>query len=1127
MLRTVKLLALVAMFFVALASSAQVTTSALSGVVTDENHEAMIGATITALHTPSGTQYNAVTNIDGRYSIKGMRPGGPYTVTVSYIGYQTRQVEDVTLQLAETYDLNVDMSVDANTLGEVVVTSEATKFRAEKTGAATNINSTQITNLPTVTRSLTDVTRLSPFGGNGMSFGGTDGRLANFTVDGANFNNNFGLSDNLPGGGNPISIEAIEEMQVVVSPYDVRQTNFIGGGVNAITKSGTNTFRGSAYIYHRNENLRGDAVDRFQIAGARDKDQVTTYGFTLGGPIWKNKIFFFVNGEMTKQPTIVNRYRASEDGVGDDERYISRTTLSDLARVSDFVKNKYGYDTGSYTSFPADENNYKLLARLDWNITNDHHLSLRYNYTKNRYWSNPNGTSMDGGTRMPNYRVSAYSFSFANSMYGMDNLVHSFAANLNSRLADNLSNEFLATYSKLDDIRATNSSEFPFIDITMTDEYGNKDNYMALGYELFTWNNAVHNTIWNLRDDVTWYYGNHKIMGGLTFEHQMADNQYMRNGTGYYRYNSVDDFINGAVPEVVCLTYGYGSETKPAARVQFNKAGLYVQDEWNVTRNFKLTYGLRLDGLFFNNGDLLTNNAILALDYYDKNGDVRHIDTGKWPNSNLIVQPRVGFSWDVLGNNTLKLRGGSGLFSGRLPLVFFTNMPTNGGLVQYQAQLNGNTKIGGLDKDGNYVPTRGYENYSGAYTTDAKGNRYIDMSQFAGGLVTDANGNASINALRDKLIGMGYPENVTSDMGTVPSSISAVDPKFKMPMVWKSSLAVDYNVPVSFPLSVTVEGIFTKNINAASISDWSMPGVGGYARFNGADNRPIFPAGFRRGTKAFVLENTSRGYGWIANVTLNARPVEWLSLMAAYTHTVNKEVTGMPGSAAESAFTYVPTVEGPNNIKLHNSQYVTPDRFVFSATGHDKSGNHYGLIYETWRGGYKYSYMMNNDMNGDGYNYDAMYIPTDAQVENGEFRFINNENKNRFMDYVHNNKSLKNHQGEYAEPYSLYSPWVHRVDLSYKHDFSLNVCGAKHTLQLSFDIKNLMNLFNSSWGVSKYLNPEIGSDPRLLRYEGVDAEGYATFSTNPAINSDVKTFVPNKTLGQCWNASIGIKYIFN
>ena len=1094
MLRTVKLLALVAMFLVALSSSAQVTTSALSGVVTDENQQAMIGATITALHTPSGTKYNAVTNMDGRYTIQGMRPGGPYTVSVSYIGYEPRSIEGVTLQLAETSNLDFDLSVDANALGEVVVTAAATKFRAEKTGAATNINSAQITNLPTVSRSLTDITRLSPYGGNGMSFAGTDGRTANFTVDGANFNNNFGLSDNLPGGGNPISIEAIEEMQVVISPYDVRQTNFIGGGVNAVTKSGTNKFRGSAYIFHRNENMRGDAVERTQIGQAREKFKVTTYGATIGGPIIKDKLFFFVNGEMTKQPTIVNMWRASQNGVAVPDQYISRTTLADLERVSNHVKSKYGYDTGSWTNFPADENNYKLLARLDWNINHDHHLALRYNYTKNRYWQNPNATSMDGGTRMATARVSQKSFSFANSMYGMDNLVHSFSFDLNSRLTDNLSNQFLATLSKLDDIRASNSSEFPFIDITMTDADGNKDNYMALGYELFTWNNAVHNTIWNLRDDVTWYYGNHKIMGGLSFEHQMADNQYMRNGTGYYRYNSVDDFINGAAPEVVCLTYGYGSETKPAARVQFNKAGIYAQDEWNVTKNFKLTYGLRLDGLFFNNGDLITNNAILALDYYDNDGKVRHIDTGKWPSSNLIVQPRLGFNWDVFGNKALRVRGGTGLFSGRLPLVFFTNMPTNGGLVQYQAQLN---------------------------------SKNTDMSLFEGGLVTDAEGHATIDALRNKLIGMGYPENVTSDMGTVPSSISAVDPKFKMPMVWKTSLAVDYTIPVSFPFTVTVEGIFNKNINAASISDWAIPSVGGYARFNGADNRPIYPAGFRTGTKAFVLENTSRGYGWIGNITLNADPTDWLSLMAAYTHTVQKEVTGMPGSAAESAFTYVPTVEGPNNIKLHNSQYVTPDRFVLSATGHDKSGNHYGLIYETWRGGYNYSYMMANDMNGDGYNYDALYIPTDEQVANREFRFVSEGDKTRFMDYVHNNDYLKNHQGEYAEAYSLYNPWVHRIDLSYKHDFSLNVCGAKHTLQLLLDVKNVLNFFNSSWGVSKYLNPEIGSDPRILKYEGVDAQGYATFSTPSSIHGDTKTFVPNKAIGQCWNASIGIKYIFN
>ena len=1111
---------------------AQVTTSSMSGKVTLEGTgEEIIGATVVAVHEPSGTRYNAVTNIIGMFTIQGMRTGGPYAVTVSYIGHQTKTFRGIQLQLAETYNLPVTLSENTTDLAEIVITGTASKFSQEKTGASTNITSAQITNLPTVSRSITDVTRLSPYGGNGMSFAGSDGRLANFTVDGSNFNNNFGLSSNLPGGGNPISIDAIEEMQVVISPYDVRQTNFIGGGVHAITKSGTNTFKGSAYVYHQNENLRGDAIEREQLAGARDKDSRTTYGLTLGGPIIKNKLFFFVNAEMVKTPTVVNRWRGSDDGEADADAFISRTKLSDLEAVSNYMQQKYGYNTGSWTSFPADENNYKLLARLDWNITDQHHLALRYNYTKNRYWQNPNATSMDGGTRMATARVSQKSFSFANSMYGMDNLVHSFSVDLNSRLTDNLSNQFLATLSKLDDIRASNSSEFPFIDITMTDADGNKDNYMALGYELFTWNNAVHNTIWNLRDDVTWYYGNHKIMGGLSFEHQMADNQYMRNGTGYYRYNSVDDFINGATPEVVCLTYGYGSETKPAARVQFNKAGIYAQDEWNITKNFKLTYGLRLDGLFFNNGDLITNNAILALTYYDNKGNERHIDTGKWPNSNLIVQPRLGFNWDVLGNKVLKVRGGTGLFSGRLPLVFFTNMPTNGGLVQYQAQLNANTKIGGMVKDPNtgemvYKPNRGFENYTGAYTTDANGNRFIDMSQFAGGLVTE-NGQASINALRNKLISMGYPENVTSDMGTVPSAVNGVDPKFKMPMVWKTSLAVDYSIPVSFPLSVTVEGIFNKNINAASISDWSIPSVGGYARFNGADNRPIYPAGYRTGTKAFVLENTSRGYGWIGNITLNAEPTDWLSLMAAYTHTVQKEVTGMPGSAAESAFTYVPTIEGPNNIKLHNSQYVTPDRFILSATGHDKSGNHYGLIYETWRGGYNYSYMMANDMNGDGYNYDALYIPTDEQVANREFRFVSEGDKTRFMDYVHNNDYLKNHQGEYAEAYSLYNPWVHRIDLSYKHDFSLNVCGAKHTLQLLLDVKNVLNFFNSSWGVSKYLNPEIGSDPRILKYEGVDAQGYATFSTPSSIHGDTKTFVPNKAIGQCWNASIGIKYIFN
>lgn len=1093
MKQTVKslLLSFAAMLFV-ISAFAQVTTSSLTGKVTDANGETLPGAAVVAVHTPSGTQYHAIVNAEGRYFINGMRAGGPYTVEVSCLGYQTVNFTDITIQLAESYSLDAFLNDDKEMLSEaVVVTSASSKFVVEKTGAATNISSRQITALPNVNRSITDLTRLSPYGGDGMTFGGADGRTANFTVDGADFNNNFGLSSNLPGGGSPISIDAIEEVQVVISPYDVRQTNFIGGGVNAITKSGSNTFKGSAYVYHRNENMRGNTVAGQEISGARDTDRNTTYGFTLGGPIVKNKLFFFVNAEYTKSPSVAVRWRASQDGVGDEKKYLSYASVDDMERVSAHVLEKYGYDTGSYTDFPADESNTKLLARIDWNINDNNKLALRYNYTNNTSWLAPNASSMDGGTRSAYSRTSLYSMAFANSMYSMNNIVHTASLDLNSRISDNLSNQFLATFSKLDDVRGTNSEEFPFIDIQ--DGSGNNVQYMSLGYELFTWNNAVHNTVLNIKDDLTYYLGNHKIMGGVSYEYQLADNAYMRNGTGYYRYASVNDFINGAAPEVVCLTYGYDGETNPAARVRFNKVGVYAQDDWNVTPEFKLVAGLRLDGLFFNNADLLTNSLIYDLTYYDSKGNERHIDTGAWPKSRVSVSPRIGFTWDVLGNKSLTLRGGTGFFSGRLPLVFFTNMPTNSGTVQYQAQLNA---------------------------------KNADMNQFAGGLVTDASGKATTAALYDKLISMGYPSTFSPETGTKPSSISAVDPNFKMPQVWKTSLAIDYSFPTSFPFSVTAEGIFNKTINGVMVSDWSMLPVEGFARFNGVDARPIYPTPFRNETKAFVLENTNQGYEYFGNITLNMRPVSGLSLMASYTHSASKEITSMPGSAAESAFTYVPTYEGPNNIKLHNSQNVTPDRFVASVTYDDKSNNHYSFIFEAKRGGYNYSYMLTNDMNGDGYSYDALYIPTDEQVANNEFRFVSESDRDRFMDYVHKDSYLSKHQGQYAEAYSVYSPWFSRLDFSYKHDFKVRVGNSTNTLQLNFDVKNLLNLFNSNWGVMKVINPSI-TDARILTYEGADAEGYATFSTPAAVNGNLQTFTPNYAIGQCWYASVGLKYMFN
>ena len=1085
--------AILAAALVSVSAIAQVTTSSIGGRVVDTKGEPVVGVAIVATHEPSGTVYGVTTNEDGRYTIQGMRSGGPYKVEVSCLGYQTVVNTDITLQLAERYALNVTINDDAELLGEALVVGQAaSKFAGEKMGSATNISSSQLEMLPTISRSVEDISRLSPYGGNGMSFAGMDGRSSNFTVDGANFNNNFGLNDGLPGGGNPISLDAIEEIQVVISPYDVRQSNFIGGGMNAVTKSGTNTFKGSAYIYHRNENMRGDSVYGETLAGARDKDRRTTYGATLGGPIIKNKLFFFANFEYEKVPTIVNRWRPSKDGKADADAYISRTTEADMQKVKDFLHKNYGYDTGSYTDYPADESNMKLLARIDWNITDKHHLAVRYNYTLNRGWNNTNATSSNCTQRTTEGRLSQYAMAFANSMYSMDNRVHSASIDLNSRFTNDLSNQFLATFSQLDDIRGTNSSPFPFIDIL--DGTGKIMPYMSAGYELFTWNNGVHNQILTVKDDVTYYTGNHKIMAGVNYEYQMADNSYMRNGTGYYRYNSLQDFLTGATPETVAITYGYDGEKNPAARVRFHQLGVYAQDEWTPNDKFTLSYGIRLDGIFFDNQDIMRNNAIYELDYAG-----RHIDTGAWPTAKIQVSPRVGFSWDVLGNKSLKVRGGTGLFAGRLPLVFFTNMPTNSGMVQNVAAIS--TEY----KDGIAYPSE--------YLSAFKGQMITDVDKLV----------AKLNSLDAKK----FPTSITPEDGVLPSQIQAVDPKFKMPQIWKTSVAVDYQIPVKFPFTLSAEFIYNKTINGVNMSNWNISNYTGWTQYQGPDNRYIYPENYKyTSVDAFVLTNTNRGYGYNASFTMNMEPIENLRITASYAHNVSKELTGMPGSNAESAFTYTPTVNGPNFAPLHNSQYVTPDRVFASISYRDRSNNNFSLFYEAWRGGYNYSYMFENDVNGDNYNYDVIYIPTDEQVSKGEFRFVDDANRDNFMNYLHNDKYLSKNQGKYAEAYSVYSPWVHRFDFRYSHDFKVKIGNSVNTLQLNVDLKNVANIFNSKWGVSKYMNPDLKSG-RILSLDHVDAEGYPVYKTNANIKSGMEVWQPYHNLGQVWSLQIGIKYMFN
>ena len=1102
MIKNLKTLLCMVMLMFAVGVNAQVTTSSISGIVVDEKGEPLTGATVEAKHNPSGTLYGAVANLDGRFTIQGMRTGGPYTLKVSFIGYRTKVVNDITLQLGETYNVNVDMLQGENMLDDVVVTAVKTKFAGEKTGAATNISSAQISAIPSVNRSISDIVRLSPYAGSGMSFAGGDGRSTNFTVDGANFNNNFGLSDKLPGGGTPISVEALEEMQVVIAPYDLRQTNFVGGGVNAVTKSGTNTFKGSAYTYQYTENFRGNKVAGEDL-GERTKDRKHVYGATIGGPIIKDKLFFFGNFEYQKIPTTATEWKASADGKGDAGSYVSRTTLSDLEKVSKHVAEKYGYNTGSWTSFPADEKNIKFLARVDWNITRDHKLAVRYNYTKNSYWNAPNGNSTDAGYRNKAYkRMSQMSMAFANSMYSMDNVVHSFSGDLNSRFGSNMSNQLLVTYTSIKDMRGSSSDIFPFIDIMggYDASTGVQDltPYMSLGYELFTYNNGVNNKILTINDNFTYNLGAHKLMAGISFEHQMANNSYMRNGTGYYRYRSLDDFLSGAEPEAIAFTIGYNGQTNPSAQVRFNQYGLYLQDEWNVTKNFKLNAGVRFDLLAFNEDDIMTNNAIKAYNYGG-----RHIDTGVWPGSKVNINPRVGFNWDVFGDKTLKVRGGSGLFTGRLPLVFFTNMPTNSGMVQ-NAVKNINTT------------------YNSDGTIKSK---HPDLAKFAGGLITDVYKMAEV---------AGAQTTISPDQGVSQSTPCGVDKDFKMPQVWKSSVAVDYQLPVSFPFTVTGEFIYTKNINAVMLDNYNIKPVDAtWERFAGSDNRLIYPAnhtyyGSKEISTACVLTNTSKGYGHIANITLNAEPIKNLNLMLAYTHTESKEVSGMPGSDAKSAWSGLYTIDGPNYATVQRSEYVVPDRIIASAA-YAKDWNsflttHFSVFY-TCYSPYGNSFFISNDMNGDGIATDLIYIPKD---ENDIIFAGANaaQDAKDFWAFVNQDSYLKNHKGEYAEAYAARAPFVHRFDLRVAQDFKFRIGKTNHKLEVSLDLMNFGNLLNSNWGVVK--NMSSCNNGAILKYEGQNAAGNPTYSLyrDKAGNAPTKTWDYNRASSQCWQLQLGARYTF-
>jgi len=1078
------LLSFLMVFLTGISVFAQVTTSGMSGSVSTESGEKLPGATVLAIHEPSGTQYGTVTNAEGRFNLQGMRPGGPYVVKVSFVGYSTGNYTEITLYLGESFILNAEIKESAVDVSEVmVVGAKPSSFGTNKTGPSTNVSSEQMKLLPSINRSLGDFTRLSPYAGAPGTFGGRDGRYNNVTIDGSNFNNNFGLSSGLPGGGNPISLDAIDELQVTIAPYDVKQANFVGAGINAITKSGTNQYKASAYTYQRNQNLRGNTVDGYDL-GDRPEESTATYGFTLGGPIIKNKLFFFVNGEYENSPSPIHKWQLSTDGIANADENITRVTANDMDAFQS-VLDGYGYNAGSYTDYSGGNENRKMLARIDWNINDNNKFTVRYNYTKNVADLPTNATST-AATRMASGRISQNAMAFRNSCYSMDNLVNSLSAELNSRINSNLTNQLLGTFTRIEDLRGSLSSPFPHIDI-MKDG----DAFMTAGYELFSWNNGVKNNVNSIVDNITYSTGDHTITAGIGYEDQYVSNSFQRFGTGYYRFRSLEDFANGAKPESWGLTYGYGGELNPVADLRFGQFSIYGQDEWNINKSFKLTYGLRGDLTMYLN-DLVENTEVSKLTFLDG----RKINTGMWPSSKFLVSPRVGFTWDVYGDKTFKLRGGTGVFTGRSPLVFFTNMPTNGGMIQNTVTRSGTS---------------------------------ADLAKLIqnGKIITDVN---------EMVSALGLPTEATA---ALPSSIASVDPDFKLPQIWKSSLAFDWKVPTTFPMQVTMEGMYSKDINAVSQVNANMPDpeASGFARFNGPDNRYIYTSkAINAGVNdAMVLTNNSDGYAYNYNVTFTAEPVQDLKLMAAYTYTQVKEITGNPGSQANSAWQGQPSIDGPNELGLQNSQYVTPNKIIGSLTYRKEYAKYFASSLGIFYGGYntgRFSYVYSSDMNKDGVNNDLMYIPRskDEILFKDANGFTAAQQADAFMNFISQDSYLRSMAGKYAEAYSAKMPWVNRFDLKFVQDFMIKSSKSKNTLQFSLDILNVGNLISDSWGVTQTNAPS--NYGKVLKYESINADKRPVYSMYYTTVDGVKKLADHSfdvfnNSSNAWQLQFGIRYIFN
>ena len=1114
-------------FFVAMIASislmAQVTTSSISGKITDNNKGTLPGATVVATHTPSGSQYYAVADANGNYRLLNIRPGGPYTIEYRMVGFQTVKQEGVTATLGETKILNVRLNEEAIGLGEVTISAEAISngMDSDRAGATTTVSTEQIATLPTITRSLNDVLALTPQAAttsNGLAIGGGNYRSSYVTVDGAAFNNAFGIGGNLPAGGSPISLDAIEAMTINVTPFDVRHSGFTGGAINAVTKSGTNNWHVSVYDYFTNDGLigtkygvkdeLGNYPDRLKLSSSLDN----TIGVSVGGPIVKDKLFFFVNFEYQSDvdPGQTHFARESEDDEWGGGTQYSRPTVAKMEEISNYLQSTYGYNPGRYQNYSASTPDLKLLARLDWNISDKDKFNIRYSLVKNKYSTAPsnsvNPIVPNPYNRNSYGRTSDCALYFESNRYFQEQNFSSVAAEWNhSFLSGRANNMLRATYSHQNEPRSFVGDLFPTVDILEnldTDGDGvaeTKAVYTSFGPDPFTYGNLRDVKTAVVTDEFTYLTGIHNFTLGAQYEFDHTENGFMQGGAGYYVYNSWDDFVNGANPTAFAITFGNnrdgegGNPKQVFPSFNYMQGSLYAQDEMTLSERFKLSLGLRVELPYYPSISGYNYNKEFAEGWDDAEGNHHAIADGEnntmyglstadMPKARVNFSPRLGFNWDLTGDRKYIIRGGSGLYTGRLPFVWIVSTVGNSNCMQYQ--------------------------YINATADNTEIGFYADVND--------------IIANHASLFGT---ENLPADLAA-PTATTIMDKNLKMTQTWKSSLAFDAELPGG--IKATLEGIYNKDITSVAVTKLGIVEDGTIQLPGEPEARMKWKSeGIKNSvggtvTPYYITNTDKNGYYYSGTAQLSKDFKCGLNLMAAYTYAEGKNVTDAIGDQVTSAFsTNAFGVNGSNVHELGYSSYVSPHRILLNAGWTWATGQHtteqIGLYYEGFNhcyiGGYsytRYSYTMTSNVNGDGGSNSLVYIPTESQLLAEDSPYTNAE---EFNDFIKADKYLSAHRGQYAERGGAIAPWRHTFNFKYERTYKFH---GGESISAGIDVKNIANLFWRGWGNMQRLS---SSDILKLNGNGSEENPYTYTFTNPTWNTYASTY-------STWSAALNLRFNF-